>query len=89
MKWTLLSRCCWRIPPPEQQASCRGQSHKRRRSSAGTREVSEIAHTIAAQTIRVTEPDREAKRVKAAERQVKLVGRLYTQLQAVTQVEQR
>lgn len=44
-----------------------------------------IAHTLAEQAIRIGDLEHEAERVKAAERQVKLLGKLYTQLQQITQ----
>ncbi len=44
-----------------------------------------VAHDVAGQAIRVGEPETEAERIKAAERQVRLIGKLYAQLQAVTQ----
>lgn len=44
-----------------------------------------IAHTLAGQAIRIGDLEHEAERVKAAERQVKLLGKLYTQLQQITQ----
>lgn len=48
-----------------------------------------IAHTLAEQAIRMGDLEHEAERVKAAERQVKLLGKLYTQLQQITQVAGR
>ena len=44
-----------------------------------------IAHTLAGQAIRVDELAQEDERVKAAERQVKLLEKLYGQLQVITQ----
>jgi hypothetical protein len=44
-----------------------------------------IAQTLAEQAIRIGALDQEDERIKAAERQVKLLGKLYGQLQAVTQ----
>ena len=43
-----------------------------------------LAHALASEAIRVGEADTEAERVKAAERQVKLIGRLYFDLLKVT-----
>lgn len=44
-----------------------------------------IAQTLAGQAIRIEELEQEDERIKAAERQVKLLGKLYGQLQVVTQ----
>ncbi|MFC5849297.1 hypothetical protein [Deinococcus petrolearius] len=44
-----------------------------------------IAHTLAGQAVRVDELAQEDERVKAAERQIKLLGKLYGQLQVITQ----
>ncbi|QLG13501.1 hypothetical protein HLB42_21390 (plasmid) [Deinococcus sp. D7000] len=44
-----------------------------------------IAKTLAGQAIRMEELEQEDERIKAAERQVKLLGKLYEQLQTVTQ----
>ena len=44
-----------------------------------------LAHTIAAQAIRVDEGDTEAERVKAAQRQVKLIGQPFDDFQNLTQ----
>jgi hypothetical protein len=44
-----------------------------------------LAHTIAAQAIRVDEAETEAERVGAAQRQVKLIGQLFDDLQNLTQ----
>ncbi|GGI66849.1 hypothetical protein [Deinococcus humi] len=48
-----------------------------------------IAQTLAGQAIRISDLEYEAERVKAAERQVKLLGKLYTQLQQLTQAAGR
>ncbi len=44
-----------------------------------------IAQMLAGQAIRVEELAQEDERIKAAERQVKLLGKLYGQLQSITQ----
>ena len=43
-----------------------------------------IAQMLAGQAIRVEELAQEDERIKAAERQVKLLGKLYGQLQSIT-----
>ena len=48
-----------------------------------------IANTLAGQAIRVEEHVQEDERVKAAERQIKLRGKLYGQLQVITQSAER
>ena len=48
-----------------------------------------IAQSIAAQAIRVGESEQEAERIKAAERQVKLIGTLFKQLEVATQAPPR
>ena len=48
-----------------------------------------IAHTLAGQAIGIGDLEHEPERVKTAERQVKLLGKLYTQLQQITQVAAR
>ncbi|PYE50992.1 hypothetical protein [Deinococcus yavapaiensis] len=47
------------------------------------------AHTIASQAIRVDEPDTEAERVGAAQRQVKLLSQLFLELQHLTEPQGR
>ncbi|SMB81421.1 hypothetical protein [Deinococcus hopiensis] len=45
----------------------------------------DLAHTIAREAIRVGEPETEAERVAAAERQVRFLGKLFRELHQVTQ----
>lgn len=45
----------------------------------------DLAHFIAREAIRVGEADNEAERVKAAERQVRLIAKLMGELQQVSQ----